>query len=226
MISKLPQWVEVGAFILALVAGFVNAIGLLSFEHQSVSHLSGTATLLGTSFFSTSFENVLHLLGILLSFLLGSTIAGFLLHGSTLKLGRHYDTVLFLESALLLITLWLLSEGSFYGHFFASAACGLQNALATTYSGAVIRTTHVTGIFTDLGIMVGECLRGKRLDKRKVKLFLTIITGFIMGGALGAYCYAQYQFMSLVFPAGICFFIAVAYRLYSQRPNLTHSQRR
>jgi len=44
LISQLPKWVEVGAFILALVAGFVNAIGLLSFEHQSVSHLSSYPT--------------------------------------------------------------------------------------------------------------------------------------------------------------------------------------
>lgn len=40
MISQLPKWVEFGAFILALVAGYVNAIGLLGFDHQSVSHLS------------------------------------------------------------------------------------------------------------------------------------------------------------------------------------------
>jgi uncharacterized membrane protein YoaK (UPF0700 family) len=138
LISTLPKWVEVGAFILALVAGFVNAVGLLSFEHQSVSHLSGTATLLGTGFLTLPFQHTLHLLGILLSFLFGSSIAGFLLHGSTLKLGKHYDTALFLESALLLVTLLLLTKGSFYGHFFASMACGLQNALATTYSGAII----------------------------------------------------------------------------------------
>lgn len=219
MISKLPNWVEIGAFVLALVAGFVNAVGLLSFEHQSVSHLSGTATLLGTNFITSSFQSVIHLLGILLSFLFGSIIAGFLLHGSTLKLGRHYDTALFLESALLLITLWFLSNGSFYGHFFASAACGLQNALATTYSGAVIRTTHVTGIFTDLGIMLGEFCRGETLDKRKAKLFLTIIIGFIFGGTLGALLYKTYNFMALLFPASICFCIAVFYRVFSKKYN-------
>ena len=221
MISKLPKWVEVGAFILTLVAGFVNAIGLLSFEHQSVSHLSGTATILGTSLLSAPLQNVIHLLGILLSFLFGSVIAGFLLHSSTLKLGRHYDTALFLESALLLITLWFLSTGSFYGHFFASAACGLQNAMATTYSGAVIRTTHVTGIFTDLGIMLGEFFRGERLDKRKAKLFLIIIIGFIFGGTLGALLYTKYQFMALLFPSSICLFIAVVYRFYARKSQLT-----
>ena len=217
MISTLPKWVEVGAFILALVAGFVNAVGLLSFEHQSVSHLSGTATLLGTGFLTLPFQHTLHLLGILLSFLFGSSIAGFLLHGSTLKLGKHYDTALFLESALLLVTLLLLTKGSFYGHFFASMACGLQNALATTYSGAIIRTTHLTGIFTDLGIMLGELVKGNELDKRKAKLFLTIIIGFILGDTLGSLLFLKYHFMALLFPASICLLISLVYRLYSKQ---------
>ncbi|MEL7308422.1 MAG: DUF1275 family protein, partial [Pseudomonadota bacterium] len=82
MISKLPKWVEIGAFILALVAGCVNAVGLLSFEHQAVSHLSGTATLLGADLIHGNSLDALHLLGVLLSFLVGSGIAGFLLHSS------------------------------------------------------------------------------------------------------------------------------------------------
>ena len=133
MISQLPKWVELGAFILALVAGCVNAIGLLGFEHQSVSHLSGTATQLGTELLSLSFQKILHLIRILFSFLAGASISGFLLHGSTLKLGRHYDTVLFIECILLCVSSWLLFSGSFYGHFLASAACGLQNGVLGTF---------------------------------------------------------------------------------------------
>src|SRR5690606_11080084 len=106
-----PKWVEVGAIILALVAGFVNAVGLLSFEHQSVSHLSGTVTLLGTKILDATFQDIFHLVGVLLSFIGGATIAGFLLRDSRLKLGRHYDTTLFLESLLLLVSLWYLRSG-------------------------------------------------------------------------------------------------------------------
>ncbi len=221
MISKLPKWVEVGAFVLALVAGCVNAVGLLSFEHQSVSHLSGTATLLGTNIIGNSSNvsvSIVHLAGILLAFLIGSVIAGYLLHGSSLKLGKHYDTALFIEAMLLLIAFGFLYNGSFVGHFFASAACGLQNALATTYSGAIIRTTHVTGIFTDLGISFGEFLQGKALDQRKVKLFIIIIVGFIAGGSFGAYLYHHFQFMALLYPSGICLFLALSYRVYTKLP--------
>ncbi|MGA0377136.1 MAG: DUF1275 family protein, partial [bacterium] len=47
MIRQLPSWAEYGAFALAWIAGFINAIGLLSLEHQAVSHISGTATEFG-----------------------------------------------------------------------------------------------------------------------------------------------------------------------------------
>ena len=216
MISQLPKWVELGAFILALIAGCVNAIGLLGFEHQSVSHLSGTATQLGAELLSLSFQKILHLIGILFSFLAGASISGFLLHGSTLKLGRHYDTVLFIECVLLCVSSWLLFSGSFYGHFLASAACGLQNALATTYSGAIIRTTHVTGIFTDLGIMLGSFFKGQALDRRKAKLFLFIILGFVLGGTSGALLYTKFVFKALFIPAVACLIMAVIYRIYAK----------
>ncbi|HAI96993.1 MAG: DUF1275 family protein [Cycloclasticus sp.] len=215
MISQLPKWVELGAFFLALIAGCINAMGLLGFEHQSVSHLSGTATLLGIELPSLQFQKIFHILGILLSFLSGACVAGFLLHGSTLKLGKHYDTALLIESIVLCASSWLLVSGSFYGHFLASAACGLQNALATTYSGAIIRTTHVTGIFTDLGIMLGSIFRGQVLDRRKAKLFLFIIFGFILGGMSGALLYAEFLFIALLIPAIVCLIMAVTYRVYS-----------
>jgi len=216
VLSKLPRWIEYGAFTLALLAGIVNAVGLLGFQHQSISHLSGTATLLGTSLLN-SIDSSLHLVGVLLSFLLGAMVSGLLLSGVSLKLGRHYDSLLLIEGLLLLIAIYFLNDGSLLGHYFASAACGLQNALATTYSGAVVRTTHVTGIFTDLGIQLGSALRGEALDKRKAMLFLLIISGFILGGLCGGLLYARLEFMALIVPAIICFVLALSYKIYITR---------
>lgn len=214
LISRLPKWIEYGAFVLALVAGCINAIGVLGFEHQSVSHLSGTATLLGTSVLGQSASVSVHLAGILLAFFLGASVSGYLLHGATLKLGRHYDTALLLESLLIFGAFFLLAGGSFYGNFAASAACGIQNAMATKYSGAVIRTTHLTGIFTDLGIMLGSVLRGDSFDRRKALLFLIIISGFVVGGTLGAVLFQAMAFRSLLVPGFICLVLAGCYRIY------------
>ncbi|WP_077340891.1 YoaK family protein [Pseudocolwellia agarivorans] len=211
MINKLPQWIKHSAFILALVAGCINAIGLLGFEHQSVSHVSGTVTLVGTTWVNGSTHASLQLLGILISFLLGASLSGFIVHSSTLKIGRNYDVCLVAESILIFIAYFLLTNHSFYGLFAATAACGVQNALATSYSGAIIRSTHLTGIFTDLGLMLGSALKGKPFDKGKAKLFIFIILGFVLGGTLGTYLFAYFEFSALLFPAVICLLLAAIY---------------
>lgn len=214
MLSKLPRWVEYGAFTLALLAGSINAVGLLGFQHQAVSHLSGTVTLLGSQILSPN-ATLFHLFVILLSFLFGSMISGFFISSASLKLGRQYGFLLFIEGIFLIFAVYFLNNHETLGHYFASAACGLQNALATTYSGAIIRTTHVTGLFTDLGIMIGAALRGEKFDNRKLVLFVLIIMGFLTGGCLGAWLYQTYQFMALLFPATVCFLLALLYHLYA-----------
>ncbi|MED5493455.1 MAG: DUF1275 family protein [Pseudomonadota bacterium] len=109
MISRLPSWVEAGAFSLALMAGVVNAVGLLGFSHQAVSHLTGTSTLLGAR------------------------------------------------------------------------------------------------------------LRGVPLDRRKARLFLLLISGFILGGTLGALGFARWQFQALLLPACMALALAGLYQLWLRR---------
>src|SRR5690606_30403481 len=145
-----------------------------------------------------------HLGGILISFLIGSAISGYFLSSTSLKLGRHYDSMLVLEGLLLLGAIVCLREQLSLGHYLASAACGLQNALATRYSGAIVRTTHVTGVVTDLGLMFGAALRGESFDRRKCLLFLLIISGFVSGGALGFLLFDAFSVAALVFPAVSC----------------------
>ena len=61
----LPRWIWTGAWALAFVGGFVNAVGLLGFEHQAVTHLTGTTTLLATSLASLDAPASLHFLAII-----------------------------------------------------------------------------------------------------------------------------------------------------------------
>ena len=110
MVSKLPKWVEYGAFVLALIAGSVNAVGLLGFTHQAISHLSGSATLIGASIITAPLTDMLHLVAILFSFMFGAAFSGFFLRSRTLKLSRHYDSLLLVEGGLLLISIWLLLD--------------------------------------------------------------------------------------------------------------------
>lgn len=214
MISKLPRWVEVGGFTLAIIAGSVNAIGLLGFKHQAVSHLTGTSTLLGLEVANGDVAVSVHLIGILASFVVGAAISGLIVRGTALKLGRRYSVSLLLEGLLLFLAMLSLNAGSDAGHFLASAACGLQNAMASTFSGAIVRTTHVSGLFTDLGVMLGNKLRGELVDKRRVTLYLLLIAGFVCGGSVGAFAYKLLGFTALMLPAMLAVIIAAVYWVY------------
>jgi uncharacterized membrane protein YoaK (UPF0700 family) len=221
LINKLPRWVEIGGFFLALVAGSVNAIAMRGFNHQGVSHLSGSSTLLGVELAVGNWPEVLHLALILLSFVAGAVVSGFVIGGESLKLGRRYSAALLAESALLLSAMVFLNRGSLLGHYLASGACGLQNAMTSTYSGAVVRTTHVTGLFTDLGVTLGLWLSGQRVENRRVLLYFTLIAGFILGGVLGAIGFSTYRFETLIAPASLAAAMALACWLYWRRTRLS-----
>ena len=214
MISKLPRWVWTGAWALAFIAGMVNVVGLLGFEHQAVTHLTGTTSMLAAALDKTA---ALHFAAIIGSFLAGTVLSGFLIQDSTLQLGRRYGVALLLESLLLAIAVPLLHRNSVVGIYVASCACGLQNAMVSTYSGAVVRTTHLSGMFTDLGIFLGHALRGLPVDARRVRLCFLVISGFLVGGIAGATAFHRFSYSALFIPAGLTATTALTYGLYRLR---------
>lgn len=214
MIRQLPRWVEIGGFWLALIAGSVNAIGVLGFEHQAVSHLTGTSTLASLALVDSNVSATTHLFLIILFFMLGAGLSGAIIDNAVLRLGRRYSVALIIEAAFLLLAMLALSRGSNTGHYLASAACGLQNGMVSTYSGAIVRTTHVSGLFTDLGTMLGARLRGHKIDSRKAWLFVLLISGFLMGGCIGAIGFKHLQFTALVIPACGALTLAAVYWAY------------
>ena len=70
MASRLATWVWIGAAALACVAGMVNVVGYLGFEHQAITHLTGTTSLLGAALAQGNLRAVLQLAGMLLAFVL------------------------------------------------------------------------------------------------------------------------------------------------------------
>ena len=211
---QLPRWVWVGSGCLAGVAGMVNAVGYLGFEHQAVTHLTGTTTLLGTALASGDVRAALHLFGVAAAFMIGATLSGVIIQDSTLRLGRRYGVALTLEAALLVLAVPLFQHHHIGGALLAAMACGLQNALATTYSGAVIRTTHLSGMFTDLGIGLGHALRGLPLQRRRLSLCGLIIGSFFAGGIAGALFYSRMGYLALLIPATLTGLVGIGQVLY------------
>jgi uncharacterized membrane protein YoaK (UPF0700 family) len=209
--QRLPRWIEAGGFFLALIAGAVNAVGLMGFSHQAVSHLTGISTFFSLGVVQGDFAQALRLALLALSFVMGSALSGFVVQNMTFKLGRRFGVVLTIEAVFLFLATLGLYPGQNWGHFLASAACGLQNAMISIYSASSIRTTHVSGMFTDIGIMLGHRLRGHPIDLRRLNLYVLLIFGFLLGGVVGCWAFLQWHFTALLIPAALAMVLSIVY---------------
>ncbi len=219
---RLPTWVWIGAVALSSVAGMVNVVGFLGFEHQAVSHMTGSTSQLGMAIAQGDWRAVGHLWGLLIAFSLGAMLSGLLIQDSALQLGRRYGVALAIESALLLVAIPLFEQQQIWGALAAAMACGLQNAMATTFSGAVVRTTHLSGMFTDLGIGLGHLLRGLPLQVRRLTLSGLIISGFLGGGIVGAWLFMHFRYDALLAPALLTGLTGIVYVMYQQWARWRH----
>jgi uncharacterized membrane protein YoaK (UPF0700 family) len=154
------------------------------------------------------------LAGVIVSFVVGAAVSGLIVQDSALRLGRRYGAALTLVSLLLLAAVPMFERGWIAGAWAAAMACGLQNAMATTYSGAVVRTTHLSGMFTDLGIGIGHALRGMPLPRRRLTLSGLIIAGFFLGSTTGALLFRALHYRALLVPAALTGTVGVGYSLY------------
>ncbi len=219
MINRLPGWVWFGGGLLAGIAGMVNAVGLLGISHHGITHMSGTASAMGIELAASHFGDAAKLLAQLAAFVTGAVISSVLVRDSQLQLGRRYGVALLAESFLLTCSLLLLEHGMAGGTLLLAAAAGLQNAMASTFSGAIVRTTHVTGIFTDIGIVIGHALRGSALEKRKLTLLCTIAAGFILGSGVGGWQFERIGYQTLWTPVALTGLGGLAYIAYSHWKN-------
>src|SRR6476469_6451379 len=146
-------------------------------------------------------------------FFLGSFVSNFLLE----LISRKDDHYVYVVPAS--IECFILFAVGVWGHAFISKspnaitfsllfAMGLQNSLVTTISSARVRTTHLTGLFTDLGIELSQLLFYKQKEQKhqlfsSIKLRLTIISFFFMGGIVGGVLYSNVGLHALIVAAVI-----------------------
>jgi len=119
--------------------------------------------------------------------------------------------------------------------YCAAIACGLQNGMCTMHFGAVVRTTHVTGLGTDLGSTLGRAFsilwkkrfRYSRLDEidlaelhidyQKLTVFLSVYSGFVAGSIFGAFMENFLGVLTLLIPASITGLGGLAYTFFQER---------
>jgi len=116
---------------------------------------------------------------------------------------RSYGFLLIFESVLLFFCAHLYNQENIQGIIVASFSMGLQNSLFTNFSGAVVRTTHVTGLLTDIGIHFGHLIRWREKTKEfwRVYILIPLFFGFISGGVLGTWSFDIMGVWAFIIPA-------------------------
>lgn len=200
---KTPRWLSLGGAWLALTAGYINAVGFLGAQQHGLTHVTGQVTRLGIELAHANVDGLLRAGALIGWFFCGAVLAGAIIERPELSRGeRRYGLALTTEAILLFLASGLLAGEHRWAIHLVAMAAGLQNAMATSYSGAVLRTTHMTGIATDLGILVGHALRGHSAEGPKLRLLLLLFGAFLAGGTLGAWAYPWLGAAVLLPPAG------------------------
>lgn len=188
------------ATVLSFVAGMVNVSGFLAFK-QLTTNVTGHFALFINDLADFAFwKGTIYLLYIF-SFLFGSFFSSFLIERYRASKQLNVFVLPTLLEALILMSIALFSNVQLIDSpdlivCLLLFAMGLQNSFVTTISKAIVRTTHLTGLFTDLGIDISQLFFPKRhphreMLKANIKLRIFIIASFFGGGLLGGLLYSR-----------------------------------
>lgn len=193
------------ATVLAGIAGAANAGGFFALG-QYTSHMTGYLSQLADNIVILDVWIVAISVMALSAFIAGAGFSTILInwareHEST----AQYAWPLAIQGTFLLCFSFGGIFTSELGRLF-SLAClcfimGMQNATITKISSARIRTTHATGMITDIGIEFGRAIysalrprSGVHVDRQKLRILLQLVLAFLIGGIIGAIGYGQMNF--------------------------------
>jgi uncharacterized membrane protein YoaK (UPF0700 family) len=191
--QRTPQGNAHLGWMLAFVAGAINAGGFLAVQ-QYTSHMTGMVSAAADGLALGTPQALVTAAGALLSFTAGAACTSLLVHfGRRRQAHSVFALPLLLEAACLvlfgLLGAWLSGVHAVFIPAAVAVLCftmGLQNALITKISRAEIRTTHVTGIVTDIGIELGRALARTDTNAPKLRLLGGLLLAFAAGGFAGA----------------------------------------
>ncbi len=189
--------------LLAFNAGAINAGGFLVVGMYT-SHMTGFVSLLADNLVLGQVALVLGAIGALLAFTLGAAATAVMVNWSRQHhLRSEYAFPLLLEAALMLVFGLLGATLNRQTPFAVpltvlvlAFTMGLQNALVSKMSSSQIRTTHMTGVITDLGIELGKLFYWNRTslpyesqvraNRIKLRVLGGLLGMFVIGGVVGA----------------------------------------
>lgn len=221
-VKRTPQHNLRLATLLGLTAGFVNAAGFLGFAVLT-TNVTGHVALFAERVALQDWRTAQVVALWMILFLAGAFISSLIISFTNRNQRSSYLIPILIEISILLFSALygdkydgtIVSKEVFAGSLLF--AMGLQNSLVSMISGSVVRTTHLTGTFTDLGIELAQIINKNTRDratlKSKIKLRLFIIFFFMAGAIFGAYFFYHIGFHSFFVPVTILFF-ALLYDMF------------
>lgn len=187
----------------AIAAGMVNVASLIAF-FSFTSNVTGHMAIFAEEISKGHMHQVSIVFLWLTSFLTGAFFSNFIINSFKKKrVIIGHATPIFLE-------ILLLFGVGYYGNEFYNESLqeteyltavlllsmGLQNGMVSTVSDGVVKTTHVTGLFTDLGTELSRFILGESSSTLRGKILLrVVIAGFYLGGGIvGGFVYLNYGF--------------------------------
>lgn len=220
---------------MAFQAGLINIGGFMACA-QFVSHVTGYATLFAYEASQFRFSHAIALLLVPIFFLLGSMLSGQLIY---IRVKQHKIAKYYLAFGAIFLLMCVVFFGGISGQFgvfgeplllkrdylllaLLCMVCGIQNGTVTTVSRAVIRTTHLTGVTTDLGLGIMKYLNRNNIpggigDEVKANYMrLGIILFFCAGSSVGVIAFKLLKYGGFVIPvvtSGMLFLIAFYFQV-------------
>jgi uncharacterized membrane protein YoaK (UPF0700 family) len=213
-LRHLPSWL-----MLCFAAGAVNATTLLACD-VFVTHVTGSVTDLGMEFARLTI--LLDFLTVVTCFVVGAMTAGFLINGRATRGKPPYFSLPLWMTSVIIVVVAVGGNMGFFGPFggvvnefldfvmlsLLSFAMGLQNAAVATSTGQLVRTTHLTGPATDLGLHLADLFSATTAQQRiAARRNALLRAGKIMSFALGAGVAVplshNFEFLALLMPASV-----------------------
>lgn len=229
--SNITVWM-----LMAFQAGMINIGGFMAC-HRFVSHVTGFAAFVGMDVGDRQYSHALGMMTVPLFFLLGSMISGVFvdLRLKQNKIPRYY--LPFGLMTLLMLAVLLGGKAGYFGVFgepfeqtrdyillmLLCLVCGIQNGTITSVSKSVVRTTHLTGITTDLGIGLIRVLNRKKIsssygEEGKANLMrIGIIGFFFFGSVFGGYVFKAHGYSGFLTPTittGLLFLAMIYFQVF------------
>lgn len=211
--------------MLAFVAGAANAGGYVA-VHQYTSHMTGIVSAMADHVAVGAFDLAAAGGGALGAFIAGAACCALIVnYGRRRGLHSIYALPLLFEALLLLsfgvLGAWLASFELVLVPATVMLLCfmmGLQNAVITKLSNAEIRTTHITGVITDIGIELGKALYRNdpqaaappvAANRERLHLLVMLALCFLVGGIAGALGFAALGYAATVPLAMVLVLLAI-----------------